>query len=336
MSPRKNGENKSPHLKASQPSYETPIKVVVIGAGSVGSSTAFALLLGGLSAEIVLIDVDETRCDGQVLDLNHAAPFAHATDIKMGDYHDCKDAAIIVFAAGKNQKPGQSRMELLKANAGIIRSIMTEVAKYTQDSIVIMATNPVDVLTWVAWKASGFPKERVIGSGTMLDTARLRVNVGHHFEIDPTNVHVDIVGEHGDTELALWSSAHIAGMPLDDFCQQSGQGRDIEAIKSTTFAKTKGAAGDIIKKKGVTDFAIAATMVKLIETILRDEHTITTVSTAGSYAGVADCAVSIPRKLNRSGAHPLSVKQWPMDEEETRKFQESAKSIGANIDKIRW
>lgn len=227
-------------------------------------------------------------------------------------------------------------MELLKANANIIRGIMTEVAKYTQDSIVIMATNPVDVLTWVAWKASGFPKERVIGSGTMLDTARLRLVVGHHFEIDPGSVHVDIVGEHGESELALWSEAHIAGVPFDDYCQRSGQGNDIEAIKETTFAKTKGAAGNIIEKKGVTDFAIAATMVKLIEIILRDEHTITTVSTAGKYAGVNDCAISIPRKLNRTGAHPVSMTEWPMDEREQREFQESAKSIGENIDKIKW
>ncbi|KAI5297915.1 hypothetical protein KEM55_004072 [Ascosphaera atra] len=311
-----------------------PSKVVIFGAGNVGAATAFAMLMQGLPNEIVLVDIDKARCEGQVMDMNHAAPFTSDTQIRTGEYADCKDAAIIVFAAGKGRQPGQSRLDLLKANTVITRDVITEVVKYTQDSIIIMATNPVDVLTWVAWKASGYPAERVIGSGTSIDTARLRVNIGRSLNIDPQSVQIDIVGEHGDSELAVWSCAHIAGVPIEEFCQRLGMPDHVDELKRSVFEKTKEAGYEIIKRKGLTEFAIAGALTRLVEAVLRDKNTIATVCTAGTYGGVENSFISSPKRLNRDGAH--SDIPWSMNGEEEKKYKRAAETVAGNIEEIKW
>jgi L-lactate dehydrogenase len=198
-------------------SYLDPVRIAIIGAGNVGATTAYALLLSGLASEIVLIDVQRSKAEGQAMDLNHAQPFAHPTRIWAGDYADCASAAIVIVAAGTAQKAGENRLDLIKKNASIFQKIIPEVVRYAANAILLIATNPVDVLTYASWKLSGFPPSRVIGSGTILDTARFRYLLGQHFGIDPQSVHAYIIGEHGDSEVPVWSLANIAGIRLREF-----------------------------------------------------------------------------------------------------------------------
>ena len=244
----------------------------------------------------MLIDVNREKAQGEAMDLNHAVPFSHPTKIWAGGYADCVGASIIIVAGGMNQKPGQSRMDLLKLNAGIFESIIPQISEVAGDAILLIATNPVDVLTYASWKLSGFPRHRVIGSGTILDTARFRYKLGQYYGVDPMSVHADIIGEHGDTELPVWSLASIAGMRLSDYCQQAGQSYNHEAMMEC-FRTTKSAANDIIKLKGMTNYGVAAGLVRIVETILRDENTLLTVSCVGPHCGVED--VCLRRSIER-------------------------------------
>jgi L-lactate dehydrogenase len=309
------------------------VKIAIVGLGNVGATTAYALLLSGLAADIVLIDVNEKKAQGEAMDLNHAVPFSHPTKIWAGDYPDCEGAAIVIIAAGINQKPGQSRMDLLKLNFGIFKSIIPEIVRYASDSILLIATNPVDVLTYASWKLSGFPTNRVIGSGTALDTARFRYLLGQYYEVDPQSVHADIIGEHGETELPVWSLASIAGMRLEDYCREAGKDFDSKGML-LCFHTTKNAARDIIQLKGMTDYGVAAALVRIVETILRDENTLLTVSTVGPHAGVDDVCLSIPTKVNRGGAnHVLKVM---LNSEEQKALLKSAESVKAAMDTLNF
>src|SRR5579872_6902142 len=202
--------------------HPRPTRVAVVGAGSVGATFAYALLLSGLAAEIVLIDSNRAKAEGEAMDLNHTVPFVHPTRIWAGDYSDCAGAAVTILAAGGNQKPGETRLDLLKKNATIWRKIVPEVAKHNPEGILLIATNPVDILTYAAGKLSGLSWERVIGSGTILDTSRFRYLLSQHFGVDARSVHAYIIGEHGDSEVPVWSSANIAGMRLSQFCKAQG------------------------------------------------------------------------------------------------------------------
>ena len=307
------------------------MKIAIVGIGNVGATTAYALLLSGLAADIVLIDINAKKAEGESMDLNHAVPFSHPTFIWAGEYADCAGAAIVIVAAGMNQKPGQSRMDLLKLNAGIFQDIIPQIANYAPDTILLIATNPVDVLTYASWKLSGFPRHRVIGSGTILDTARFRYKLGAYYGVDPQSVHADIIGEHGDTELPVWSLASIAGMRLKDYCQQAGQSYDEQAMMDC-FHTTKSAANDIIKLKGMTDYGVAAGLVRIVETILRDENTLLTVSCVASHCGIEEVCLSVPAKVNRNGAE--HVLQILLDQEERNALLKSAESVNAAISSL--
>jgi len=278
-----------------------PIRVAVVGTGNVGSTFAYALLLSGLAAEIVLIDANHTKAEGEAMDLNHTVPFTHPTRVWAGDYADCAGAAVTVISAGAAQKPGETRLDLVKKNTAIFRQIVPEVARHNPEGIIIVATNPVDVLTYVTWKLSGLPPQRVIGSGTILDTARFRYLLSQHFGVDPRSVHAYIIGEHGDSEVPVWSLANIAGMRLADFCQAQGVTLD-QAAMDDLFHQTRDAAYQIIQRKGSTYYAVAAGLMRLVETILRDQSTVLSASSLiHDYSGIEDVCLSLPTVIDRRG-----------------------------------
>ncbi|KAK4462945.1 hypothetical protein QBC42DRAFT_325636 [Cladorrhinum samala] len=312
------------------PSRLQSIKIVVVGAGSVGVTTAYALLLSGLAAEIVLIDIDKSRALGEVTDMSHAAHYAQAR-VRVGEYEDCAGATAVIVTAGVNQKPGQTRLDLIKTNYKVFKSIIPQVAHHAPDTILVIATNPVDVLTHAAHRLSGFPVERVIGSGTAMDTTRFRHELSKHFGVNPRNVHAVIVGEHGDSQLPVWSLASIAGMRLRDYAAQKGIPYDEQEMEACS-RRTKDAAYEIIQRKGKTNYGVASVLVSILEPIITNGDALVTVSRVGSYAGVDDVALSMPCKLNRSGAHqdvPLLL-----DEKEKEALRKSAESIKAVLDAL--
>lgn len=285
----------------SESSFRTA-RVAVVGAGNVGSTFAYALLLSGLAAEIVLIDANQARAEGEAMDLNHAVPFSHPTRVWAGGYDACAGAAVTVLAAGANQKPGETRLDLVKRNAAIFREIVPAVARQNPDGIVLVATNPVDALTYASLKLSQLPKTRVIGSGTILDTARFRQLLSRHFRVDARSVHAFIIGEHGDSEVPAWSLANIAGMRLEAFCAANGMPYDLEALDQI-FVQTRDAAYHIIERKGATYYAVAAGLMRIVEAILRDQGTVLSVSSLvddGSL-GDGDVCLSLPTVVGRTG-----------------------------------
>jgi len=311
-------------------SHFKSIKIVIVGAGSVGVTTAYALLLSGLAAEIVLIDVDKNRAQGEAMDLSHAAHFAQAK-VRVGEYEDCAGAAAVIITAGVNQKPGQTRMDLVKTNYALFESVVPQVAANAPDTILVVATNPVDVLTHAAHRLSGFPVERVIGSGTAMDTTRFRHELGRHYGVSPRSVHAVIVGEHGDSQLPVWSLATISGMRLRDYCAQAGRAYSDDDMEGCS-RRTKEAAYDIIRRKGKTNYGVASVLVSIMEPIITNGDGIMTVSRVGTYGGVDDVALSMPCKLNRAGAHqdvPLLL-----NEDEQAAVRRSALSIKEVLDSV--
>lgn len=278
-----------------------PVRVAIVGVGNVGATFAYALLFSGLAAEIVLIDANRARAEGEAMDLNHTVPFAPPTRIWAGEYRDCAGADITVIAAGAAQRPGETRLDLVKKNAAIFRQIVPEVVRYNPQGIIVVATNPVDVLTYATWKWSGLPPARVIGSGTILDTARFRYLLSQHCGVDPRSVHAYIIGEHGDSETPLWSLANIAGMRLSAFCAVHGMTLD-QAAMDAIFHQTRDAAYAIIERKGATFYAVAAGLMRLIEAILRDQHTVLSISSLlDGCHDIRDVCLSLPTVVGRSG-----------------------------------
>src|SRR5512139_641590 len=232
-----------------------PARVALVGTGNVGATFAYALAQSGLASEIALIDVNRTRAEGEAMDMNHAVPFFSPCRIWAGDYADCAGAAVTVITAGAAQNPGETRLDLVKKNTGIFKQIIPQVAQHNPNGIILIATNPVDVLSYAAWKISGLPADRVIGSGTILDTARFRYALSQHFGVDPRSVHALIIGEHGDSEVPVWSLANIAGMRLREFCAADHTVCD-DAVLGRIFQQTRDAAYEIIEKKGATYYAV--------------------------------------------------------------------------------
>ena len=277
------------------------IRIAIVGTGNVGSTFAYALLLSGLAAEIVLIDANRAKAEGEAMDLQHTVPFAHPTRVWAGDYSDCGGAIVTVIAAGVNQKPGETRIALLKRNAAVFAAVVPEVARHNPDGILVIATNPVDVLTYASLKLSGYPWQRVIGSGTILDTARFRHLLSRHFKVDSRSVHAYIIGEHGESEVPVWSLANIAGMRLPDFCAAQSIPHD-EAAMDEIFRQTRDAAQHIIARKGATFYAVAAGLMRIVEAIVRDQRTVLSVSSLVSdYYDIADVCLSLPTVVCRSG-----------------------------------
>jgi L-lactate dehydrogenase len=296
-------------------------RIVVIGTGFVGSSYAYALVNQGLGNELVLVDINQKKAEGDAMDLNHAIPFGAPMRIWAGDYADCKDADLVVITAGANQRPGETRLDLAGRNAQIFRSIVDQVMESGFNGLFLVATNPVDVLSYATWKFSGLPARRVIGSGTILDTARLRHLLSGAYRVNPQNVHAYIIGEHGDTELPVWSHASIGVRPISEYLKQ-GIGPSQEELDQI-FVKVRDAAYHIIERKGATYYAIAMGLARLTRAILNDENSVLTVSTllSGEY-GLEDIYIGVPAVVNRSGVR--EVVDLNLTEEERKKLHHSA------------
>lgn len=300
-------------------------KVAVIGCGFVGAACAFSLMNSGLFSEIVLLDADQAKAEGEAMDIGHGMPFVRQMKVYAGNYDDIVDAAIIVITAGAAQKPGETRLDLVNKNINIYKSIIPEISKRRFDGILLIVSNPVDVLTYAALKLSGLPENRVIGSGTVLDTSRLKYQLGEHLSVDSKSVHAFIIGEHGDSEIAAWSSANVSGIPLNDFCEMRGHYQHDEATHAIAD-KVKNSAYEIIEKKKATYFGIAMAVKRICEVIIRDEKSILPVSSMmhGEY-GVDDVVLSMPAIIGKNGVETLVP--IPLDDEEMQALQESAKTL---------
>lgn len=304
---------------------ERIVKVAVVGAGFVGSTTAYTLMLGGLVSELVLIDINKEKAEGEVMDMNHGMPFVRPVDIYIGDYRDCAGADIVIITAGANQKPGETRIDLVKKNTEIFKGIINQILKYNIDCILLVVTNPVDILTYVTYKLSGFPKNRVIGSGTVLDTSRFRYLIGQKVGVDPRNVHAYIIGEHGDTEVPTWSLANIAGIPMEKYCKNVDMCLG-EPTRKEIFDNVKNAAYHIINKKGATYYAVALAVRRIVEAIVRNENSILTVSSLieGQY-GINDICISLPTLVNRQGI--VNILDIPISDQELALLTKSASTL---------
>jgi len=312
--------------------HSQPTRVAIVGAGHVGATFAYALLLSGLATEIVLIDINRDRAEGEAMDLNHTVPFAHPTRVWAGDYADCAGAIVTVIAAGAAQKPGETRLDLVRKNAAIFRQIVPQVVRHNPDGILLIATNPVDVLTYVTWKLSGLPAQRVLGSGTILDTARFRYLLSQHFGVDPRSVHAYIIGEHGDSEVPVWSLANIAGMRLPAFCAAHGLTYD-RAAMDEIFRQTRDAAYHIIERKGATYYAVAAGLMRIVEAILRDQSTVLSVSSLiEDYYGIRDVCFSLPTVVDRGGVE--QVLRLDLAPEEIEGLRRSARVLKTTLDQL--
>lgn len=287
-----------------------PTKIAIVGgAGAVGASTAYALMISGLASEIVLVDVNERRAEGEAMDLAQGAPFVRPVVVRSGTYADCADCQIVVVTAGAAQKPGETRLDLVKKNTGIFRSMIPEIAQAAPHAILLIVANPVDILTLAALRFSGFPPGRVVGSGTVLDTARLRALVGQRLNIDPRSVHGYVIGEHGDSEVVAWSRTTVAGMPVTDFCSQRGTECDANMAEQIA-EQVCHAAYEIIERKGATYYAIGLGVRHIIEAMLRDQNTVLTVSTlmTGQF-GISDICLSLPSIVDHGGVEGVIMPQ---------------------------
>jgi L-lactate dehydrogenase len=307
-------------------------RVALIGTGFVGSSYAFALLNQGVTEELVLIDINKEKSEGDAMDLNHGLPFAPSrTKIWFGDYSDCKDADLVVLTAGANQKPGETRLDLVEKNTAIFKGIVNSIMESGFDGIILVATNPVDILTYAVWKFSGLPKERVIGSGTILDTARFRYLLGDYFDVDTRNVHAYIIGEHGDTELPVWSHADIAGTTISEWTKnkEGFNQSDLDNI----FFNVRDAAYQIINRKGATYYGIAMGLVRVTKAILQNENSVLTVSAYldGQY-GQKDIFVGVPAVVNRNGIR--EVVDLELNKEEQEKFAHSVSVLKHTMEPV--
>ena len=302
-----------------------PRKAAVIGCGFVGSATAFTLMQSRLFSELVLLDVNMEKADGEAKDIAHGIPFAGQMKIYAGTYDDAADAAIIIITAGANQKPGETRLDLVQKNTAIYQSIIPEIVKRDFGGILLIVSNPVDILTYVALKLSGLPENRVLGSGTVLDTARLKYALGEHLGVDSQSVHSFIIGEHGDSEIAAWSSTNVSGIPLNDFCEMRGHFNH-DAAMDAIAEKVKNSAYEIISKKQATYYGIAMSVKRICECIVRNERSILPVSAMmhGEY-GIEDITLSMPAIVGIGGVEthvPIAL-----SEEEAEKLVESAKKL---------
>ncbi|KAM0705463.1 hypothetical protein Q7P35_006822 [Cladosporium inversicolor] len=279
-------------------------KIAIVGTGHVGATTAFALVLKGLCDEVVLIDSDQHRAEGEAADLAHASLVSDYPAVYTGSYQDCKDASIIIVTAGQAQKLGDSDEELLTANMRILQDVAPKIGAQARRALLIIAAHPNETLTFAAAKLSGLPEHRVIGFGTSLDTARFKHEIAKHYDVDVRDVHAPVVGVHGMSEIALISSITIDGMPLKTYCECVGMEYETDEIDAC-FWTAKRALFDVIEHKGHPSMSMAAGICATVEALLRDENTLMTVAAIGNYLGVNSIALSVPTRLSRAGANPL-------------------------------
>ena len=298
-------------------------KVVLVGTGAVGTAYAYSLVNQGFITELILIDANGEKAKGEAMDLIHGMAFAPSNmEIRAGGYEECKDAQIVVITAGANQKPGETRLQLVERNAAIMRSIITEVKNSGFDGIVVVASNPVDIMSHVAGKESGL---RVIGSGTTLDTARLKVLLGEYLEVDPRNVHAVMIGEHGDSELPVYSQASIGTENLEKVLERRNNPNDLQELEKI-HQEVRNAAYEIINRKGVTNFGIGMALTRITKAILNNENSILTVSCPldGLY-GQENIYMSVPAVVNRDGIREII--EIDLNEKEKEQFEKSAQAL---------
>ena len=300
-------------------------KAAIIGCGFVGSASAFAMMQTGVFSELVLIDVNKNKAQGEAMDLSHGLPFARPMQIYAGDYADVAGCALIVITAGANQKPDETRLDLVHKNVNIFKSIIPEIVKYNREAILLVVSNPVDILTYAALKLSGLPANQVMGSGTVLDTARLKYLLSEHLGVDSRSVHAVIIGEHGDSELAVWSGANVSGVDLDHFCALQGK-HDHKKAQEAIYQDVRESAYEIIEKKGATYYGIAMAVARIATCIVRDEHSVLPVSSYlhGLY-GVDDLCMSVPAIVDRGGVE--QVLEIELNAEEKAEFDKSATTL---------
>ena len=305
-------------------------KAAIIGCGFVGSSTAFALMQKGLFNELILIDANTQRAEGEAMDISHGLPYSKPMDIHAGTYEELKDAALIIITAGAAQKPGETRLDLIHKNVAIMRSIIKEIKRVEVEGMLLIVANPVDILTHVALVESGLPANRVFGSGTVLDTARLKYLISRHLDVDAKNVHGVIIGEHGDSEVAVWSITNIAGMPLNQFCELRGHYNHKEGMDKI-YRDVRDSAYEIIQRKGATYYGVAMAVARIAECIVRDQHTMLPVSVElDNIYGLSGLALSIPSIVGQNGVE--RVLELPLNEEEKEALYASAKRLKEIID----
>jgi len=311
----------------SPPLVETT-RVVVVGAGFVGSTTAFTMMVQGVASEIVLIDVNKNKCEGEAMDLEHGLSFVKQSRVWAGDYADCKDADVVVITAGLGQKPGQTRLELAAINAKIVGGIIEQVRHYTDKAVILMVTNPLDVMTYVALKKSGLPDYQVFGTGTTLDSSRFRYLLAQEFGVAPDSMAAYLIGEHGDSEVPVISHANLMGENITNFKEYD------QKLVDEAFNHTKNAAQEVICKKGATYYAIALAISRIVRAILFDENHVFPLSSLlnGQY-GLTDVCLSLPSVVGRTGIkRVLEVK---LNDNELQKLRQSAKVISETIKSIK-
>src|SRR3989338_8179068 len=307
---------------------KTSSKIAIIGAGFVGSTSAYACLIDGAASEIALIDVNKEKAEGEAMDLQQGLPFKSNAKISFGSsYELCKNADIVVICAGAHQKPSETRLQLVSRNAEIFKQMIPSITRHNKDCILLVVSNPLDVLTYLTLKYSKFPKHRVFGSGTILDTARFRYLLGQHFEVSPSSVHAYILGEHGDSSFPVWSSANIAGVPLNKFKKYNKRKMD------DIYKKTKNAAYEIISRKGATYYAIGLGVSKIVRAILSDQNEVLALSSMlKNYDGVSGVCLSVPCVVNREGIKEQIM--VPLSHEERKKLRQSAAVMRKTIKSV--
>ena len=306
-------------------------KAAIVGCGFVGSASTFALMESGLFSELVLIDADRNRAEGEALDISHGLPFSKPMQIYAGGYEDISDASVVIVTAGAGQKTGETRLDLVKKNVAIFKSIIPQIAKYNQSGILLVVANPVDILTYVAKQLSGFPANRVFGSGTVLDTARLKYLLGEHLDVDSRSIHAFIIGEHGDSEIAAWSSANVSGVPLHKFCEMRGHFEHEKATKEIADG-VKNSAYEIIEKKKATYYGIAMSVKRICEAIVRDEKSILSVSSIQDTDEISGVALSMPAIVGKNGVEDLVPIE--LDADEKAALKQSADTLRAVLNDV--
>lgn len=312
-------------------------RIAIVGAGAVGATFAYSLMISGITEEIVLIDVDKSKAEAEAMDLNHGQSFVKPVRLWSGEYTDCGPAEIVVITAGVKQKSGESRLDLVTRNVAILKDIIANIKISGFKGILLLVSNPVDILTYFAWRLSGYDRQRVIGSGTVLDSARFKQLLAQHCEVSPQSVHAYIIGEHGDSEVPAWSLTNIAGVKLKKYCPQCEHNHFChkEKVMDEIFEQVRTSAYKIIAAKGATYYAIGLSLVKIVQAILRDENQVLPISTIlNDVYGLNDVALSVPTIVNRNGASKqLTV---PLEEKELQALHNSARILKEIISSIKY
>lgn len=306
-------------------------KCAIIGCGFVGATIAFALTQKSLFSELVLIDSNHAKAEGEAMDLSHGLPFAHPMKVYAGDYKDIADCYLIIITAGTAQRPNETRLDMVHKNVEIFKSIIPNITKYNNSAILLVVSNPVDILTYYTIKLSGFPAGRVLGSGTVLDTARLKYHLGQQLCVDSRSIHAFIIGEHGDSELAVWSSANVSGIDLEDFHGLCSSCREVSF--NQTYENVRDSAYEVIERKGATYYGIAMAVTKIVLAIIRDEHSVLPVSgyVDGHY-GLSDLCIGVPSIVGSNGIE--KVLDIPLNEEENERLINSVKTLKKVISEL--